>query len=42
MQRGMFNFDEIRIEYFRDVASFYEAMRAGSSTIATRPTRRAG
>ncbi len=29
VHRGMFNFDEIRVEYFRDVASFYEAMRAG-------------
>ena len=41
IHRGMFNFDEIRIEYFRDVASFYEAMRAGIIDYRdeTNPTR---
>lgn len=41
IHRGMFNFDEIRIEYFRDVASFYEAMRAGIIDFRdeTNPTR---
>ena len=41
IHRGMFNFDEIRIEYFRDVASFYEAMRAGVIDYRdeTNPTR---
>ena len=41
INRGMFNFDEIRIEYFRDVASFYEAMRAGVIDFRdeTNPTR---
>jgi len=41
ISRGMFNFDEIRIEYFRDVASFYEAMRAGVIDFRdeTNPTR---
>ncbi|MBX9757296.1 MAG: extracellular solute-binding protein [Beijerinckiaceae bacterium] len=41
IHRGMFNFDEIRIEYFRDVASYYEAMRAGVIDYRdeTNPTR---
>ena len=41
IHRGMFNFDEIRIEYFRDVASFYEALRAGVIDYRdeTNPTR---
>lgn len=41
IHRGQFNFDEIRIEYFRDVASFYEAMRAGVIDYRdeTNPTR---
>ncbi len=41
IHRGMFNFDEIRIEYFRDVASFYEALRAGIIDYRdeTNPTR---
>lgn len=41
IHRGMFNFDEIRIEYFRDVASFYEALRAGVIDFRdeTNPTR---
>ena len=27
--RGRFNFDEIRVEYFRDAASLFEAFKAG-------------
>ncbi|MDB5594734.1 MAG: extracellular solute-binding protein family 5 [Hyphomicrobiales bacterium] len=29
VHRGRFNFDEIRIEYFRDAASLYEAFKGG-------------
>ena len=29
VMRGRFNFDEIRIEYFRDAASLFEAFKAG-------------
>jgi peptide/nickel transport system substrate-binding protein len=29
LTRGRFNFDEIRIEYFRDAASLFEAFKAG-------------
>jgi peptide/nickel transport system substrate-binding protein len=29
IHRGLYNFDEIRIEYFRDGASLYEAFKAG-------------
>jgi peptide/nickel transport system substrate-binding protein len=29
VSRGRFNFDEIRIEYFRDAASLFEAFKAG-------------
>ncbi|MBX9741791.1 MAG: extracellular solute-binding protein [Beijerinckiaceae bacterium] len=39
--RGMFNFDEIRIEYFRDAASLYEAFKGGLVDYReeTNPTR---
>ncbi len=39
--RGMFNFDEIRIEYFRDANSLYEAFKAGLVDYRdeTNPTR---
>ena len=41
VQRGMFNFDEIRIEYFRDAASLYEAFKGGIVDYRdeTNPTR---
>ena len=29
MTRGRFNFDEIRVEYFRDASSLFEAFKAG-------------
>ena len=29
VNRGRFNFDEIRVEYFRDAASLFEAFKAG-------------
>ncbi len=41
IHRGLYNFDEIRIEYFRDGATFYEAMKAGLIDYReeTNPTR---
>ena len=41
IHRGLFNFDEIRIEYFRDATSFYEALKAGLIDYReeTNPTR---
>jgi len=41
IHRGMFNFDEIRIEYFRDGTTFYEALKAGLIDYReeTNPTR---
>jgi peptide/nickel transport system substrate-binding protein len=41
MHRGLFNFDEIRIEYFRDSNSLYEAFKAGLVDYRdeTNPTR---
>jgi peptide/nickel transport system substrate-binding protein len=41
VHRGMYNFDEIRIEYFRDAATLYEALRAGIVDYReeTNPTR---
>lgn len=40
-QRGLHNFDEIRIDYFRDAASLHEAFRAGLVDYReeTNPTR---
>lgn len=41
VSRGMYNFDEIGIEYFRDAASLYEAFKAGLVDYRdeTNPTR---
>ncbi|MDB5643182.1 MAG: uncharacterized protein JWN07_2499 [Hyphomicrobiales bacterium] len=41
IHRGLFNFDEIRIEYFRDAASLYEAFKGGLIDYReeTNPTR---
>ena len=41
IHRGLFNFDEIRIEYFRDGAALYEAFKAGLVDYRdeTNPTR---
>jgi peptide/nickel transport system substrate-binding protein len=41
VHRGMFNFDEIHIEYFRDGTTFYEALKAGLIDYReeTNPTR---
>jgi len=41
IHRGLYNFDEIRIEYFRDSASLYEALRGGLVDYReeTNPTR---
>ncbi|MDF2115217.1 extracellular solute-binding protein [Roseiarcaceae bacterium H3SJ34-1] len=41
VHRGMFNFDEIRIEYFRDGTTFYESLKAGLIDYReeTNPTR---
>ncbi|MDT2024463.1 extracellular solute-binding protein [Methylocella sp. CPCC 101449] len=41
IHRGLYNFDEIRIEYFRDGTSFYEAVKAGVLDYReeTNPTR---
>lgn len=41
INRGLYNFDEIRIEYFRDATSFYEAFKAGLIDYReeTNPTR---
>jgi peptide/nickel transport system substrate-binding protein len=33
--RGRFNFDEIRIEYFRDESSMFEAFKAGAIDLRT-------
>jgi peptide/nickel transport system substrate-binding protein len=41
IHRGLYNFNEIRIDYFRDAASLYEAFRAGVVDYReeTNPTR---
>ena len=41
ISRGLYNFDEIRIEYFRDANSLYEAFKAGLIDYRdeTNPTR---
>jgi peptide/nickel transport system substrate-binding protein len=41
IHRGLYNFDEIRIEYFRDAASLYEAFKGGLIDYReeTNPTR---
>jgi len=41
VHRGMFNFDEIRIEYYRDGTTFYESLKAGLIDYReeTNPTR---
>jgi peptide/nickel transport system substrate-binding protein len=41
IHRGLFNFDEIRIEYFRDAAALYEAFKGGLVDYRdeTNPTR---
>lgn len=41
IHRGLYNFDEIRIEYFRDSASLYEALKGGLVDYRdeTNPTR---
>lgn len=41
IHRGLYNFDEIRIEYFRDAASLFEAFKAGLVDYRdeTNPTR---
>lgn len=43
-QRGLYNFDEIDIEYFRDANSLFEAFKAGliDARIETNPQRWAG
>lgn len=35
VSRGRFNFDEIRIEYFRDASSLFEAFKAGEIDLRT-------
>lgn len=41
VSRGRFNFDEVRIEYFRDESSLFEAFKAGAIDVRTEddPTR---
>ena len=38
VQRGLFNFDEIEIDYYRDADSSFEAFKADSAIFARRPT----
>jgi peptide/nickel transport system substrate-binding protein len=38
VQRGLFNFDEIEIDYYRDADSSFEAFKAGLCDFARRPT----
>ena len=40
--RGRFNFDEIRVEYFRDASSMFEAFKAGEIDVRRRTIRDAG
>ncbi len=43
IKRGFDNYDEIRVDYYRDANSMFEAFKTGASTRSTlRATRRSG